>query len=526
MDTPNDQPQDLTDKSRYIRTFAKDMAAMQQGGAASAPTSAAAPTSAPTPPPAPQPQSLTETVNMPQVDESLITEAGISNQDEVVDLSDSPTHGSVSVLERHSTPPTPEPEQTPMMPQHPVVPIQAAQSSPSDGDREAIIARLKAKAAMRAQTPVAPPVPEPKPVAPPVPPPPPPPEPIHVPAPLEATPPPPQPVERPVPPPPPVRVERPVPPPPPVREQGSPSPFHSYSTDFAKRIDDKKASTFSVLAAQSDTKPREAVRTKKVTRSGPKPVVLVATALFVIGGGAFAFAVFQVLNGTNDTISISPNVPSVIPADEAKELHGVSGTDLMRELRKTANEPLLDGNVLITYITSASSTPKGLPISIPQPGGTLVKALPLLAPDILMRNVRTESTVGIVHAGSETRPFFILRVSSYERTFAGMLAWEPDMRRVLTQLYPAYPNAPIEEAPESVATTTATTSSTFVIPPPVTAPTEFVDAIVRNYDVRILRDADGRSLMLYGYYDKETLVIARDEAAFLELVTRLNAANN
>ena len=157
-----------------------------------------------------------------------------------------------------------------------------------------------------------------------------------------------------------------------------------------------------------------------------------------------------------------------------------------------------------------------------------MKALPLLAPDILMRNIRPESTVGIVHAGSETRPFFILKVSSYERTFAGMLAWEQDMRASLTQLYPSYPNAPVVSEPEPAATTTTTTSSTtpFVIPPPAVAPVEFVDAIVRNYDVRILRDADGRSLMLYGYYNKETLIIARDEAAFLELVTRLNAATN
>ncbi|HWH07175.1 MAG TPA: hypothetical protein VNU47_01465 [Candidatus Paceibacterota bacterium] len=527
MDTNNDKPEELTDNSRYIRTFAKDMAALQkQGGAkgAATPPPGQTPTT-----PAPEPKQTTDGVTLPQVDESLITEAGLSNQEEIMDLSDAPTQGSVSVLERKAAPPPPPaPEPSPVMPPRPVVPIQA--SSPTgDSERDAILARLKAKAANRAQAPIAtplpPPAPEPAPVMPP-------PIPVPPPAPAPVPPPPPvyaPPATRPEPPPvppPPVRTERPVPPPPSPAEPAAPSPFHSYSTDFAKRIDDRKASTFSVLAAQADTKPREVARTTKVTRSGPKPAVLVAILLFVLGGGALAFTLFQVFGTSNETVSLLPSVPSVIPADEAVELTGVSGTELMRELREAASEPLLEGNVLITYITSASSTPNGLPVSIPQSGGALVKALPLLAPDILMRNIRPESTVGIVHAGSETRPFFILKVSSYERTFAGMLAWEQDMRASLTQLYPSYPNAPVASEPEPIATTTTSSTTPFVIPPPAVAPVEFVDAIVRNYDVRILRDADGRSLMLYGYYNKETLIIARDEAAFLELVTRLNAANN
>lgn len=242
--------------------------------------------------------------------------------------------------------------------------------------------------------------------------------------------------------------------------------------------------------------------------------------MFVVAGiGALSFGVIYYLTRP-DAVAVTQGVPSLIEADETVKLEGVTGTELLLALRAVAEEPLVSGNVLVTYTTSASSTTKGLPIELPQPGGALVKALALNAPDILIRNIRPESTVGVINAGTETRPFFILRVSSFERTFAGMLAWESAMRSSLSFLYPSYPNAPVE-IPVETATTTAVQS-----PPVRRAPASFADAVVRNHDVRVLRDADGRSLMLYGYKDKETLIIARDEAAFLELVSRLNTSGN
>ncbi|HWU24334.1 MAG TPA: hypothetical protein VN086_01100, partial [Candidatus Paceibacterota bacterium] len=143
----------------------------------------------------------------------------------------------------------------------------------------------------------------------------------------------------------------------------------------------------------------------------------------------------------------------------------------------------------------------------------LIRSMNLSAPDILLRNIDDTSTVGVIRAGSESRPFMILKVNSYERTFAGMLAWEPTMAQDLASFYPPYPPA---------ASTTATSSVAVATPPSTT----FTDAVVANYDVRILRDASGRSLLLYGYRGKDTLIIARDEAAFSALLARLSASGN
>jgi hypothetical protein len=292
-----------------------------------------------------------------------------------------------------------------------------------------------------------------------------------------------------------------------------PTPLHTYTSDFADRIDSQQASKFSVLAAQSDA----GLTTTTVTSSGRRGLVpaILAVLLILVGiGGIYAAYRFT---STGEDPEITLGVPSLIFADEKMEL---LGPDYRQNLADAATQPLVEGNILITYVTVASSTPLGLK-SAPQPGGALIRVLSLGAPDILLRNVDVSSTVGVVSAGGQTGPFFILRVNSYERTFAGMLGWE---NRMLNDLQPFYPQYAMP-VPEPATTATSTATSTVQVPSLAALPSAegFVDDVVSNIDVRMLKDGAGRTLIIYGYSDKETLVIARDEAAFTTLVARLAA---
>jgi hypothetical protein len=243
---------------------------------------------------------------------------------------------------------------------------------------------------------------------------------------------------------------------------------------------------------------------------------VLATFLIVLGAGGL-FAAYQFIGSQNQGPE-TLGVPSLILADEKMEL---AGPDYRQELADAATQPLVEGNILVTYVTAASTTPLGL-ADAPQPGGALIRLLNLGAPDILLRNVDLSSTVGVVSSGGGTHPFFILRVNSFERTFAGMLGWENTMLKDLEPLYPTYIDLP-SPAP---ATTGTSTASAVATPPPPIAPQGFVDDVVANRDVRALRDGLGRTLLIYGYSDKQTLIIARDEAAFTTLVARLTATRN
>ena len=51
---------------------------------------------------------------------------------------------------------------------------------------------------------------------------------------------------------------------------------------------------------------------------------------------------------------------------------------------------------------------------------------------------------------------------------------------------------------------------------------QFTDEIVANRSVRALKDISGRTIVLYGYADKATLILVRDEDAFTFIVNRLS----
>ena len=414
------------------------------------------------------------------------------------------------------------------------VPVAASvPTSPAaiDEERESVLARLRAKMASH-PAPQVPSVPvTPPQVSVPVSPPPPPAIERIVPAPVFETP-----KEAPVYPIPPVYREpipevtaqaKPVPAPaaptiPAQRTQEAPTNFHSYSTDFADQKVATSASSFSVLAAQQDAAPKAQPTISTKGKRAPVLAIVLGSVLLMLAAGG-AYAAYLYVGSRQAVPTLTVKVPSLIFADEFKKIDG-AGSDLMQALAMTASDPLVQGTALVTYVAQPATGEPGVIAGSPAPGGMLIKALNLAAPDLLLRNITEKSTVGVINEGGETRAFFVLRVSSYERTFAGMLTWEPLMERELALLYPLYTS---EEA-DVVSLATTTASSTPKAPSqtgPAVSKVRFEDVVVANRDVRILRDTRGRSLLLYGYADKETLIIARNEASFAALLTRLSAAN-
>ncbi len=376
-----------------------------------------------------------------------------------------------------SAAPTPAPTPTPPAP---------AGFGDEQGDREAVLARLRARvASYQSDHPTPAPVfPTPKPEAAP-------PAARRAPAPAPLTTPP---------------------------EPTEPERLRTFSSDFSNRIDNQNASTFSVLAAQSDA--------RNAPAPAPAPnhrglVFALMGAVLIVGGSTLLYYLYGVSRSNAPVQIIQAAPPALVSADATVTLSG-TGSALMASLAEAATTPIPIGNVETVYYASSTGAT--------ETGGALVAALKLPAPDILLRNLGAVSTVGIVHAGNETRAFFVLAANSYERTFAGMLAWEPTVGSDLAPLYPAYVDAPppmpaiatttATSSPQSATTTKAATTTPAV---PLQKP-GFVDEVVDSHDVRALKDEEGRTLLLYGYRDQNTLVIARDETSFSVILARLSAS--
>lgn len=299
----------------------------------------------------------------------------------------------------------------------------------------------------------------------------------------------------------PIVVEAPVPPVP----EAKPSPVETYSGDFIDRVKETRASTATILAAEQDAKRDTPAAAPQESKRGRGWVPVAVGCLLLAAGGTGAYIAYSNYRATTAPVPVASVASAPIFVDSREQVSGV-GTALQQAVAQAAVESLAPNTVRLLSLEASATT-------------SVFSALNLRAPGVLLRNVNTMGgAAGVVRATSgEQGLFFILPVSSYGITFSSMLSWEPTMLEDFRPLFPPY----IEQ---SAATTTAAT--TVATTTPVFSIVGFRDEIVANHDVRVYRDAAGRSVLLYGYWDQTTLVIARDPEAFAEILGRLGTARS
>jgi hypothetical protein len=308
----------------------------------------------------------------------------------------------------------------------------------------------------------------------------------------------------------PIRETPPAPAPIPVPQKQAPTytppapldaPIKTYAGDFSERMKETSASPATVLAAEQDrvqrTVPEAVPEEEKPSRANL--LYIVAGVILLIAGGAGAFYAYSQYLVTSAPVVLTAGPSAPIFVDEREQISGM-GAALVSAFTQSVNRPFTSGTIrLISIATTTASS--------------VFAALPLSAPAVLLRNVNADgSMAGVVTVGGIRSPFFILSVASYSTTFAGMLSWEATMPNNLGALFPAYPSA---AAPTTSTTTPQVATTTAAAKP------GFRDEVVSNHDVRVYRDSAGRSVLLYGYWNQSTLIIARNPSAFTEILGRL-----
>lgn len=289
----------------------------------------------------------------------------------------------------------------------------------------------------------------------------------------------------------------------PVAAELQTSPLHTYSGDFSDLVKREGASRATILAAEEDVQRAPSAPAPSARSAGSLWYALGGILLLALGG-AGAYYAYSVYSTSKQPVALLPTVSAPIFVDARQEISG-SATALMQAIEQSATAPLAANQVRLLYTAVSTTT-----------GDSVFSALQLPAPGALLRNVNANgSMAGIISSGSSQAPFFILSVASYPETFAAMLSWEPTMPASLALLFPDY-------AVSTQARATSTATSTPVAA--ASAPSGlggWRDVVVSNHDARAYQDAAGRTVLIYGYWDAQTLIIARDEPAFSALLSRL-----
>jgi hypothetical protein len=304
----------------------------------------------------------------------------------------------------------------------------------------------------------------------------------------------------------------------PEPKPAEPTPIETYSSDFSDKVKEEHASPMTVLAAEQDAE-KEKIETSEPGKHSRGSILYVfAGVILLAAGGSGVYFAYTKYATSLAPMILAPTISAPIFVDDREQISGVGAT-LLRAIEQSVTRTLAPNTVRFLYTTSATSTDNSIFSSIQVP-----------APDILLRNINAAgSMAGIVNVAGVQSPFFILSVASYSDTFSGMLKWESTMPSDLSGLFPPYvtPTINIPIATSTMATTTATTTPKIAATTPKiinkvpTTAAGFRDEVVDNHDTRIYLDSYGRSILLYGYWNQTTLIIARDANAFTEIINRL-----
>ena len=232
-------------------------------------------------------------------------------------------------------------------------------------------------------------------------------------------------------------------------------------------------------------------------------ILFVAGLLIVLGAGAF-FGVAYVMQERQGRPTGIPD-SSILFSEQtvAFPLDHTDPTDLKAQLAQLETQSLGSLGSITRVVPALAATGTD---ATGERAATFAEFMDLIGahpPDELLRAIGPDFFFGI-HVVDKNAPLFVIPVSSYDHAFAGMLAWEATMDQDLSPIFTAVP---------------ATTLGADGLPVPRT----FQDAILRNYDIRALKDDAGNIDLYYSFPTAQLLIIAQSPYSFPEILSRLQA---
>lgn len=283
------------------------------------------------------------------------------------------------------------------------------------------------------------------------------------------------------------------------------SPLRTLKKDLQEIVQVKKISLVRAAALEQEKRrgassAESAAPPKKRRGFG----FFLAIVFFILLGGAALLGVYVVMNATESAPQNTGG--TILFAESAFALPLQSESPL--ELKRLVAQARAGGGGTLGSITQivptiAETNAEGVVSERAASLDEFFRALGTRAPADLTRALSTEFFFGI-HTVDENAPLLVIPVSSYERAFAGMLSWEETMN---ADLAPAFTSVPMQ----------------VIGPGGLPQKRLFEDVVMRNYDVRALKDDAGEIQLYYSFPTRSLLVISESPYSFTEILSRLRA---
>lgn len=268
--------------------------------------------------------------------------------------------------------------------------------------------------------------------------------------------------------------------------------LRTFQGDMQEHIDTKQETVTSIALAQQKkhielNEPTYTDRSPQKSHSG---LFIVIGIIFLICGGVVFGAIYFLHSVTEPATTKVALQKTPIPYLQKKDIALQSPdtqtltSSLLQERSSFKSEV---NTVLYTIFTHNAETLKTT---------ELINLIASHAGDALKRNISEVMTGVFSYDTNEV--FFVLHPDDFGIAYSGMLDWESMMGQDLSPFFPALKEHLITHA------------------------SIFYDETYKNKDVRVIRNDAGNIVLLYGFLDRETLVITANERIFEAILAKYN----
>jgi hypothetical protein len=306
--------------------------------------------------------------------------------------------------------------------------------------------------------------------------------------------------------------------------------LRTFQGDAAEIIKNQNESVLTIALAEKKKVDQEIKTAPPANPELKKKVLIIATSVALVVLGVGAIIVFYNLQKRAPAVAeLPPQEKAILEYSKIISLNVSTTTrdKLVEVLVGKKREADLRSDE-IANVSLIKDTSWGQTNITASDFFTLLKTK---APSYVLRSFGESFMFGFYNT-QENETFILIKLSSFENAFDGMLKWEANLNDDLGPLFTKRaPIAPVPPPPLQTSTTTSKAGSsstpTIKIPQVLNFDTPdaigFIDETVKNKDARILKNSRGDTILLYSFLDKETLLITSSEAVLEKMIEKINS---
>lgn len=256
--------------------------------------------------------------------------------------------------------------------------------------------------------------------------------------------------------------------------------LRTYQGDVEEALGKTKSSAATIMLAEEKRREErpELASLKREESTGKNKLYLLAGTLLLVLAVSVVGVVYY-LKSTEEVAVKKQNKSLVSFNKESKLLVASSTRELLIQKIVLEKDSFKMPANSILYINTSDASEN--PIS----AETIMTTLSWRIPNDFARSLSDKYMIG-VYSFDTNAMFIILKTSDYGAAYSGMLRWEKDMIKDIGRLFSIPQNLMGDEA-------------------------KFIDEEFKNKDLRVLKDSNNKSVLLYTFIDRGTIIITVDE---------------